>query len=253
MLAPILVFNCKDDEVDWAHLQPLVAAVYAVLADGKDGVTNLMLVYAEQEYSDADQYPLCLSFQCDVESSASTILVYSDLTISSHAIDPVIRQAIAQKGILNPIAPSTPCSSRNTTIQVGANGIPVERSNISSKNSAEWVPLRRALHGDKAKIAFFTRGEVDVKISGNAAILTRIRNQGRGTERLMSLPVMQAPLLVKLLTMAFCVTIDFTGTGANRTPDALHISMFMASPSHGVYFKFTTTKEIIEIFGNMER
>ena len=158
MLAPILVFDCKDDEVDWAYLQPLVAAVYAVIADGRDGVTNLMLVYAEHEYSDADQYPLCLSFECTAESAASTILVYSDLTISSHAIDPAIRQAIALKGISNPIAPSTPCSSRITTVQVGANGVPIERTS-SSKNSAEWIPLRRALHGDKSKIAFFTRGK----------------------------------------------------------------------------------------------
>jgi hypothetical protein len=29
--------------------------------------------------------------------------------------------------------------------------------------------------------------------------------------------------------------------------------MFMPSPSHGGYFKFTTTKEIIEMFDNMER
>eukprot|EP01036_Dinobryon_divergens_P035015 gene35015-45325_t len=252
MLTPILVFDCKDDEVDWAYLQPLVAAVYAVIADGRDGVTTLMLVYAEHKYSDADQYPLCLSFECTAESAASTILVYSDLTISSHAIDPAIRQAIALKGISNPIAPSTPCSSRITTVQVGANGVPMERTS-SSKNSAEWIPLRRALHGDKSKIAFFTRGEVDAKISGNAAILTRIRNQGKGILRLMSLPVMQAPLLVKLLTMTFCVTIDYTGTSTNRTPDALHICMFMESPSPGVYFKFTTSKEIIEMFDNMER
>jgi len=252
MLAPILVFNCKDDEVDWSYLQPLVAAVYAVIADGRDGVTNLMLVYAEQEYSDADQYPLCLTFECTAESAASTILVYSDLTISSHAMDPAVRQAIALKGILNPIAPSTPCSSRITTVQVSTNGVPVERT-THGKNSTEWIPLRRALHGDKSKITFFTRGEADAKITGNAAILTRIRNQGKGTLRLMSLPVMQAPLLVKLLTMTFCVTIDFTGTSANRTPDALHICMFMESPSPGAYFKFTTTKELIEMFDNMER
>ena len=252
MLAPILVFNCKDDEVDWSYLQPLVAAVYAVIADGRDGVTNLMLVYAEQAYSDADQYPLCLSFECSAESAASTILVYSDLTITSHAIDPAIRQAIALKGISNPIAPSTPCSSRITTVQVGTNGVPVERIG-SSKNSAEWIPLRRALHGDKSKIAFFTRGESDAKISGNTAILTRIRNQGKGTQRLMSLPVMQATLLVKLLTMTFCVTLDFTVTSANRTPDALHICMFMESPGPGTYFKFTTTREIIEMFDNMEK
>jgi hypothetical protein len=252
MLAPILVFNCKDDEVDWSYLQPLVAAVYAVIADGRDGVTNLMLVYAEQEYSDADQYPLCLTFECTAESAASTILVYSDLTISSHAMDPAVRQAIALKGILNPIAPSTPCSSRITTVQVGTNGVPVERT-TNGKHSTEWTPLRRALHGDKSKITFFTKGEADARITGNAAILTRIRNQGKGTLRLMSLPVMQAPLLVKLLTMTFCVTIDFTGTSANRTPDALHICMFMESPSPGTYFKFTTSKELIEMFDNMER
>eukprot|EP01036_Dinobryon_divergens_P036396 gene36396-47381_t len=207
------VFNCKDDdEVDWSYLQPLVAAVYAVIADGRDGVTNLMLVYAEQAYSDVDQYPLCLSFECTSESAASTILVYSDLTITSHAIDPAIRQAsnsaqgnFKPHSVINPIAPSTPCSSRITTVQ---KGLVAARTALSGSHF-----VGHYMGGDKSKITFFTRGEADAKISGNAAILTRIRNQGKGTLRLMSLPVMQAPLLlVKLLTMTFCVTLDFIGT-----------------------------------------
>ena len=113
--------------------------------------------------------------------------------------------------------------------------------------------MRRALHWDKSKIAFFTLGDPDAKITGNAAVLTRIRNLGQGTTRITSLPVMQGPLLAKLLMMNFCVIIDFVGAGASRLPDALHICMFMDSPTPGTYFKFTESRELILMFENMEK
>ena len=254
MLAPVLVFKdiADADDADWGYLQPLVAAVYAVIADGNDGVTNLMLVYAEKAYTNWHEYPMCLSFQCDRGSSSVSILVYSELAIRTRAIDANILRAMADAGVVNPIAPSTPSSSRSsTTVQLGTSGYAVEKS--SGKSSAEWIPLRRALHGDKSKIAFFTKGEPDAKITGNALLLTRIRNQGKGTTKIMSLPVMQAQMLVKLLMMSFCVTIDFVGTGASRVPDALHISMFMESPSQGTFFRFSTSKELVVMFQNMEK
>ena len=254
MVAPILVFKDigADDEADWGSLQPLVAAVYAVIADGNDGVTNLMLVYAEEAYSDAHTYPMCLSFQCGGGLGSSTILVYSELAIRTQAIDADVRRALNTAGVVNPIAPSTPSSSRSTTtVQLGASGYAVEKT--GGKSSAEWIPLRRALHGDKSKIYFFTKGDQDAKLSGNAQLLTRIRNQGRGTTQIMSLPAMQGLLLVKLLAFCFCVTIDFVGTGANKTPDALHICMFMDTPSPGVFFKFTKSTEIITMFENLEK
>ena len=251
MLAPVLVFKAGED-VHWAYLQPLVAAVYAVIPDGNDGVTNLMLVYTEQAYSDWDTYPRCLSFPCDGGLGSLSILVYSDLAIKTQAIESCIRTAIEKAGFYHPIAPSTPSSSRvGATVPVGANGYAVEKT--SGKNTAEWVPLRRAVHGDKSKIAFFTRGDPDAKITGNAAVLTRIRNLGHGTTRITSLPVMQGPLLAKLLMMHFCVIIDFVGAGASRTPDALHICMFMDSPTPGTYFKFSESREIILMFENMEK
>ena len=261
MLAPVLVFQGMGtgEDVDWAFLQPLVAAVYAVIADGNDGVTNLMLVYVEEQYSDYDTYPMCLSFPSAGLKGDSSILVYSDLAIRTNAIDPCIRSALATAGIYHPIAPSTPSSSRViNTVQMGAGGYgaggyAIDKAAGKIYNCTEWVPLRRAVHQDKTKIAYFTRGDPDAKITGNATLLTRIRNQGNGTTKHTSLPVMQASLLVKLLTMHFCVIMDFVGTGASRTPDALHMCMFMDSPSTGGYFRFTESNEIIRMFENMEK
>ena len=91
------------------------------------------------------------------------------------------------------------------------------------------ISVRRTLHGDKGKIAAYMAGEVDPLIR-SPKLMTKIRNASLMPARLANLPIMQAGLLVKILTMNFCMVIDWIGAG-NKTPDAAHLCMFYSAPT----------------------
>ena len=60
-----------------------------------------------------------------------------------------------------PVAPSTNTNSRAVGFHMSANGTMIEKS--GGKYAEEWLPVRRALHGDKGKIAAYMdhKPEVD--------------------------------------------------------------------------------------------
>ena len=79
--------------------------------------------------------------------------------------------------------------------------------------------------------------------------MTKIRNASLMPARLANLPIMQAGLLVKILTMNFCMVIDWIGAG-NKTPDAAHLCMFYPAPTFSTsaaritYHEFRMSMEI---------
>ena len=153
-----------------------------------------------------------------------------------------------------PVAPSTNINSRAVGFHMSANGTVIEKS--GGKYAEEWLPVRRALHGDKGKIAAYMAGEVDPRIT-SSKLMTKIRNASLMPARLANLPIMQAGLLVKILTMNFCMVIDWIGAG-NKTPDAAHerhLCMFYPAPasstqSASIYHEFRTSLEIKDAIEN---
>jgi hypothetical protein len=116
------------------------------------------------------------------------------------------------------------------------------------------LPIRRALHGDKGKIQTFMKGEADMKVT-NPKFLTRVRNESKLTLRISQLPIMQSNLLLKFLTMNFCLIIDWQGAGAIKVPDACHLCMFMPASLQGgvtVYHKFESSAEIRKAIENLK-
>jgi hypothetical protein len=99
----------------------------------------------------------------------------------------------------------------------------------NGKNLAGWLPLRRALHGDKMKIQALTQGDPEMKIC-NPRLMTPMRKNSHLADNILSLPIMQAPLLLKFLTMNFCLVIDLIGTGSFKLPIGCHLCMFMPGP-----------------------
>ena len=71
-------------------------------------------------------------------------------------------------------------------------------------------------------------------------------NNSQLADNIFALPIMQAPLLIKFLTMNFCLVIDWIGTGTTKVPDGCHLCQFMPG-SHGTYpyYKFSTVEDII--------
>ena len=129
-----------------------------------------------------------------------------------------------------PVAPLTNINSRAAGFHMAMNGALIEKS--STKYAEEWLPVRRALHGDKAKITVYMAGDVDPQ-STSPKLMTKIRNSSLMPERLANLPIMQAGLLVKVLTMNFCMVIDWIGTG-NKTPDAAPCSLVNVLPGSNI-------------------
>jgi hypothetical protein len=80
-----------------------------------------------------------------------------------------------------------------------------------------------------------------------------MRNNSQLADNILALPIMQAPLLLKFLTMNFCLVIDWIGTGSVKVPDGCHLCMFMpGSLGTYPYFKFTAVEQIITAIDNMK-
>jgi hypothetical protein len=248
MIVPVLAFSGDGSVVSFPLLHPTAVAVYAVIADGSDSVTNMMLIYRDPAFS-TRIYPQCISFEHGLYSKPVSILVYSELALRTRVLERGIQDALLSYGILYPIAPSTTSTGSSGSFQLTTGGI-VEKSD--GKNLAEWLPIRRALHGDKAKILAFTLGDMDMKIS-NPRFLTRIRNNSQLADNILDLPIMQSALLLKFLTMNFCLVIDWIGTGATKVPDGCHLCMFMPGTLGSYpYFKFQTSEDIIAAIDHLK-
>jgi hypothetical protein len=80
-----------------------------------------------------------------------------------------------------------------------------------------------------------------------------MRNNSQLADNILALPIMQAPLLIKFLTMNFCLVIDWIETGSAKVPDGCHLCQFMPG-SHGTYpyYKFSTVEDIITAIDNFK-
>ena len=248
MIIPILSFT--QDPPTYDNIRSHIPAVYASIPDTRLGVTNMALIYANQLFTDWDSYPKCLTFEFYAEDAKYTLLVFSQLAISAQLYDPVITGKLQMAAVM-PVAPSTNINIRAASFHMAMNGALIEKS--STKYAEEWLQVRRVLHGDKAKIAAYMAGEVDPWIT-SPKLMTKIRNSSLMPARLANLLIMQAGLLVKILTMNFCMVIDWIGTG-NKTPDAAHLCMFYPAPASlnaaaVAYHEFKTSLEIKDAVEN---
>ena len=110
------------------------------------------------------------------------------------------------------------------------------------------IPLQRALHQDRKKLAVLTNNDPDMKAT-NPALLTRIRNQQANTI-IPSLPVMQGDILSKFIQMLWCITLDFSGTG--KKADAVHPSHFLKFDANGDLSTFKNIGDFIQFVDNIQ-
>ena len=61
MIIPILSFT--QDPPTYDNIRSHIPAVYASIPDTRLGVTNMVLIYANQLFTDRDRYPKCLTFE----------------------------------------------------------------------------------------------------------------------------------------------------------------------------------------------
>ena len=249
MIIPILSFT--QDPPTYDNLRSYIPpAVYASIPDARLGVTNMVLIHANQLFTDWGSYPKCLTFEY-AEDAKYTLLVFSELAISAQLYGPVIARKL-QMAAAMPVASSTNINSRAAGTHMAMNGALIEKS--SNKYAEEWLPVRRALHGDKTKIAAYMAGEVDPRRITSPKLMTKIRNSSLMPARLANLPIMQAGLLVKILTMNFCMVIDLIGT-RSKTPDAAHLCMFYPAQTSSnaaavAYHEFKTYLKIKDAVEN---
>ena len=145
MIVPILSFI--QDPPTYDNLRPHIPAIYAAIPDARVGVTNMVLIHANQLFSDYKCYPKCLTFEY-AENAKHTLLVFSQLAISAQLYGPVIAGKLHMASVM-PVAPSTNTNSKAVGFHMSANGTVIEKS--GGKYAEELLPVRRALHGDKGK------------------------------------------------------------------------------------------------------
>jgi hypothetical protein len=157
MIISLLSFT--QDPPTYDNLRSYIPAVYASIPYARLlKVTNMVLIHANQLFSDWQSYPKCLTFEY-AEDAKYTLLVFSQL------YDQVIAGKLHMASVM-PVAPSTNINSRAVGFHMAANGALIEKS--SSKYGEEFLPVCRALHGNKVKIAAYMAGEVDPQITSKA-------------------------------------------------------------------------------------
>ena len=136
-------------------MHPTAVAIYAVIADSCNSVNNMMLIYRDSAF--ATRYCLqCISFEHGIYSQpARTILVYSELALQTHSLEPDIFAAFVSYGISFPIAPST--NSSTVSLLMTTAGV-IKKD---GKHLAEWL-----------------EGDPEMKIC-NPRLMTRMRNNSQ--------------------------------------------------------------------------
>jgi len=254
MLVPVLAF--RGQTISFYELRKELAALYSVLPGGQEGRTNLMLVYTNNSYAQWEEYPQCLSFDTKVEErDGYSVLVMSDICIQSRMLSPEIQTALMSAGILNPIAPTT-TSNNKSDYHMLSNGTMVKVDKVWGKHAGEWLPVRRALHGDPSLVAAFMAGESDMRLS-STKLMTRIRNSSKLTPAQQKLPIFQGNMLVSFMAFNWCKQINWSGSGASRTADACHLSHFMPAHETGqpgvlALHTFRTSSEIVKALDNLK-
>ena len=188
MIVPVLHFTGHGSVISFRTLHHNVSsAVYVVIADCCDSVTNMKLIYRDPAFA-TRYFPQRISFEHGIYSQPVTILVYSELALRTGVLEEEIQDALTSNGISYPIAPSTSTSVAGSLL-LTASGV-IEKSD--GKLLAEWLSLRRALHSEKMKIQALTQGDPDMKIS-NPRLMTRMRNNSQlADNNIFALPIIHA-------------------------------------------------------------
>ena len=105
MIVFVLHFTGNGSVVSFHTMHPAAVAVYAVIADSCNSVTNMMLIFRDPTFA-TRYFPQCIFFEHDIYSQPVTILVYSKLALRAHSLEPNNLTAFVSYGISFPIAPT---------------------------------------------------------------------------------------------------------------------------------------------------
>ena len=113
-----------------------------------------------------------------------------------------------------------------------------------------FIPLRRAVHNDREKLAKITHAATELKLT-DLSLAVNIRNL-HSESGIQNLGALRTASILHLLGFQFSVDSGFTGTAA-KTPDSLDMSDFMPAPKNGSRFKFQTIAEKVSAFEHLKR
>ena len=113
-----------------------------------------------------------------------------------------------------------------------------------------FIPLRRAVHNDREKLAKITHAATELKLT-DPSLAVNIRNNLHSESGIQNLGALRTTSIPHLLGFQFSVEPGFTGTA--KTPDSLDMSDFMPAPKNGSRFEFRTIAEQVSAFEHLKR
>jgi len=241
MVVPILRF--KHGIPSFANLDT-PAAYYVVITDNIDG--RIRLVLGHQADDAATQHPQCLLFNKTDMETKRPLVVFTDTGVRTILMDH-IAEALRKK--YTPlIGPDTTVTQRNDNGSATGAGAASNRESQLRVQKA-FIPLRRAVHNDREKLARITNMATELKLS-DPALAVNIRNL-HSESGIQNLGALRASSIPHLLSFQYSVEPGFTGSA--KTPDSLDLSDFMPAPYNGSRYEFRTIRDMVKAFEHLKR
>ena len=241
MVVPILRF--QHGTTSFVNLDT-PAAYYVVITDNIDG--RIRLVLGHQADDTASQHPQCLLFtKADMEAKRP-LIVFTDTGVRTILMDHVA-DALRKK--------YSPLIGPDTTVTQRTDGGGAPGTGSTSNREAQlraqkaFIPLRRAVHNDKEKLARITNMATELKLS-DPSLAVNIRNL-HSESGIQNLGALKASSIPHLLGFQYSVEPGFTGN--SKTPDSLDLSDFMPAPHNGARFEFRTIRDQVKAFEHLKR
>jgi hypothetical protein len=149
----------------------------------------------------------------------------------------------------------TPLIGPDTTVTQRNDGGGAQGAGSASSREAQlraqkaFIPLRRAVHNDREKLARITHAATELKLT-DPTLAVNIRNL-HSESGIQNLGALRAASIPHLLSFQFSVEPGFTGSA--KTPDSLDLSDFMPAPQNGARFEFRNVQELAKALENMKR
>ena len=189
------------------------AAYYVVITDNIDG--RIRLVLGHQADDGATQYPQCLLYTKVDMDAKCLLIVFTDTGVRTVLMDHIVADVLRKK--YSPlIGPDTTVTQRNDGGGAHGTGSATTRE-AQLRAQKAFIPLRRAVHNDREKLAKITHAATKLKLT-DPSLAVNIRNlhSESGVQNLGALRTTSIP---HLLGFQFSVGPAFTGTA--KTPDPL--------------------------------
>ena len=220
------------------------AAYYVVITDNIDG--RVRLVLGHQADDGATQYLQCLLYTKADMDAKRPVIVLTDTGVRTALIDHITD--LLRKKYSPLIGPDTTVTQRYDGGAAHGTGSASTRE-AQLRAQKAFIPLRRAVHNDREKLAKITHAATELKLI-DPSLPVNIRNLHRESG-IQNLGALRTASIPHLLGFQFSVEPGFTGTA--KTPDSLDMSDFMPAPKNGSRFEFRTIAEQVSAFEHLKR